>query len=97
MKLSEMWRQAAKELKQGKYVFYDPETDTHCAHGALIHYTNGHESCSSAGTGRGLFLQSDDVFEAVLKFNDHTRIIKTNDELGWSFEDFAKKAEELGL
>ena len=95
MKLSEMWHLAAKELKQGKYVFYNPETDSHCAIGALIHYMHGHECCSKAGRG-GFPL--DAIKDVTTKFCPSRQYItQANDALGWSFEDFAKKAEELGL
>ena len=94
MKLSEMWHLAAKELKQGKYVFYNPETDAHCAYGALIHYICGHEYCGKAG--REDFPLAD-VWDVTFEFWQDTHITHANDELGWSFEDFAKKAEELGL
>ena len=92
MKLSEMWHLAAKELKQGKYSYYFHWTDTHCAYGALVHYISGHETCLTCHS-----VIPPEVRIATRPFMLATQIVTNNDENNWSFEDFAKKAEELGL
>ena len=97
MKLSEMWHQAAKELKQGKGSYYNQGGDTHCAVGAIVHYFLGHGACNN-----------DMLPYEVLDYGPYQQIkqalhgqelsiLLLNDSGNWTFEQFAKKAEELGL
>ena len=98
MKLSEMWRQAAKELKQGKEYYYNPDQDTHCAIGAAIHYRLGHSTCLSSQNTFPRGKDADDILSETALFGDRFRgIVTLNDDDNWTFEQFAKKAEELGL
>ena len=98
LKLSEMWYLAAKELKQGVEDYYNPTKDTHCAIGAAIHYRLGHTTCLSSQKFFPNGIDADDLLIEIALFGDRFRgIVTLNDDDNWTFEQFAKKAEELGL
>ena len=96
MKLSEIWYRAAKELKQVKQEFGDIDRKEACAMGAICYYLSDGVAISPASlTHDHDIIYNNLLSDFRLAYGEH--IITLNDEEGWSFEDFAKKAEELGL
>jgi hypothetical protein len=102
MKLSEIWERAARELKQGGGMGFNPEDETHCALGAIVHYRFGHDNCLGNNWLTLCETQSD-VMKFARLFRGEKgeitleRIYRRNDDdqKRWSFKRFAAKAREF--
>lgn len=95
-KLSEIWFMAAKELKRVEVSLGFAPNKTACALGAISYYLSEGETCHVGwlkGTKPDTFHELQDAFE---KKSGH-RIAELNDDKHWSFNRFAKKAQQLGL
>jgi len=86
-KLSEAWRLASKELKQIKGAF--ARDGGYCAAGAIKFYADQDPKYGSYGHFKECFF--------AFQRNLDSSVSDKNDNQGWSFEDFANKAEELGF
>ena len=96
MKLSKMWYRAAKELKQVKEDFGSVDRKEACAMGAICYYLSDGVAINPASLTHFLDITYNHLlFDFRLAYGEH--VITLNDKEGWSFEQFAKKAEELGL
>ncbi len=97
IKLSDIWKFASKELEQIKVGFGDAKRRQACAMGAISYYLSNRETCLLSelkySWQKGLFRHLVKSFEA----RSGSSIWELNDVRGWAFEDFAGRAEELGL
>ena len=96
MKLSEIWYRAAKELTQIKGRYGSAPAKTACAAGSVSYYLSQGRTCYNwepTPTEKAEYRRLSREFAVEAEQG----IIIINDELGWTFEQFAKKAEELGL
>ena len=96
MKLSEMWRQAAKELTQIKEDYGYAPAKTACAAGSVSYYLSQGRTCAIWSLTP---TEKVEYWRLLGEFSIDAEqgIITINDDLGWTFEQFAKKAEQLGL
>lgn len=95
--LREIWKKASRELKQIEIEFGDAERKEACAMGAIAYYLSNKETCHLSelrySWQKAAFRKMVKAFESKADCS----IWELNDALGWSFEDFAEKAEELAL
>jgi hypothetical protein len=97
MKLGEIWKRASRELKQIRIEFGDASRKEACAMGAISFYLSDKKTCLLSELE---FAWQKAVFRDMVKtFESKTKssIWELNDLQGWTFEQFAEKANELGL
>jgi hypothetical protein len=97
IKLSKIWKQASRELKQVKVEFGDASMKQACAMGAISFYLSDNKTCLLSelkyGWQKAMYRDMVNTFESKTK----SSIWELNDVEGWTFEDFSEKALQLGL
>ncbi|HZW55933.1 MAG TPA: hypothetical protein VFF30_06560 [Nitrososphaerales archaeon] len=103
-KLSEIWDRASRELTQVKGRFGDTEKKEVCALGAILFYLSNGTVCNryealQQGREIGDYWLMKEYSSLVDLFYCKTgkKIADLNDDEGWTFENFAERARELGL
>ncbi len=97
IKLSEIWKKANRELKHIKIEFGDASRKEACAMGAISYYLSDRKTCLLSelkySWQKAVFRDMVKTFESKTK----SSIWELNDVQGWTFLQFAQKAEELRL
>lgn len=94
--LTQIFDVAKRNLKWGRYDYWDKTDDTHCAIGAIRHVTNNHSVCIEKHSDSRADALAKILSDAVSDQEGYG-VVYMNDHEGWNFEEWFKFCEARGI